>query len=91
MLLLPFSLGEPELVVEANPALSPVHIVPEWYLLFAYSILRSVNSKPLGVILVAVTLGLLYLLALNSSTQVKLRRLARVVGLVGFVLFVLLR
>ncbi|WP_143696877.1 hypothetical protein [Wolbachia endosymbiont of Culex molestus] len=30
----PFSLGDPEIFIEANPIIRPVHIVPEWYFLF---------------------------------------------------------
>nr|BCD52126.1 cytochrome b [Strongyloides sp. EN-2020b] len=48
-LFFPFSLGDPEMFVESDPMLSPVHIVPEWYFLFAYAILRAVPNKVLGV------------------------------------------
>nr|AHI51913.1 cytochrome b [Uncinaria sanguinis] len=49
-LLFPFFLGDPEMFIEANPMMSPVHIVPEWYFLFAYAILRAIPNKILGVL-----------------------------------------
>lgn len=49
-LLLPFSLGDPEMCIEADPIISPVHIVPEWYFLFAYAILRAIPNKVFGVL-----------------------------------------
>lgn len=50
ILLYPFFLGDREMFIEANPLVSPVHIVPEWYFLFAYAILRAVPNKALGVL-----------------------------------------
>lgn len=46
----PYSLGDPEIYIEADPLSRPVHIVPEWYFLFAYAILRAIPNKVLGVI-----------------------------------------
>jgi ubiquinol-cytochrome c reductase cytochrome b subunit len=43
-------LGDPEIFLEADFLNSPVHIVPEWYFLFAYAILRAIPNKVLGVI-----------------------------------------
>lgn len=45
----PFYLGDPEMFIESDPIISPVHIVPEWYFLFAYAILRAIPNKVLGV------------------------------------------
>jgi ubiquinol-cytochrome c reductase cytochrome b subunit len=36
--------------IEADPIIRPVHIVPEWYFLFAYAILRAIPNKILGVV-----------------------------------------
>jgi len=47
----PFLLGDSEIFLESNILVSPIHIVPEWYFLFAYAILRCVPNKILGVIL----------------------------------------
>lgn len=42
--------SEVENYIPANPLVTPTHIVPEWYFLFAYSILRSVGTKLGGTI-----------------------------------------
>jgi len=49
-LLNPWLLGDPENFIPANPLVTPVHIQPEWYFLFAYAILRSIPNKLGGVI-----------------------------------------
>ncbi len=38
--------------MSANPLVTPEHIVPEWYFLTFYAILRSISNKVLGVILI---------------------------------------
>merc|ERR1712079_357196 len=43
--LFPWDIGDPENFIPANPIVTPVHIQPEWYFLFAYAILRSIPSK----------------------------------------------
>nr|YP_004123380.1 cytochrome b [Cephalothrix sp. SCS-2010]ADD62173.1 cytochrome b [Cephalothrix sp. SCS-2010] len=50
VLLSPNLLGDPENFIPANPLVTPVHIQPEWYFLFAYAILRSVPNKLGGVV-----------------------------------------
>lgn len=52
----PWVLGDPENFIPANPLVTPVHIQPEWYFLFAYAILRSVPSKLGGVILLVLSI-----------------------------------
>src|SRR6266436_6266761 len=42
--------GEPDNYIQANPLVTPPHIVPEWYFLPYYAILRSIPNKLLGVI-----------------------------------------
>jgi len=46
----PYSIGEPENFLPADPIVSPVHIKPEWYFLQYYAILRSIPRKVGGVI-----------------------------------------
>lgn len=58
----PWMLGDPENFIPANPIVTPVHIQPEWYFLFAYAILRSIPNKLGGVI--ALVLAVLILLVL---------------------------
>jgi len=50
ILLEPYTLGDPENFILANPLVTPVHIQPEWYFLFAYAILRSIPNKLGGVV-----------------------------------------
>lgn len=45
----PDLLGHPDNFVPANPYVTPAHIVPEWYFLWVYAILRSIPSKSAGV------------------------------------------
>lgn len=58
----PNTLGHPDNYIEANPYVTPAHIVPEWYFLPFYAILRSIPDKLGGVI--AMLLSILILLAL---------------------------
>ena len=46
----PNILGHADNYIEADPLVTPAHIVPEWYLLPFYAILRSVPDKLLGVV-----------------------------------------
>nr|YP_009034056.1 cytochrome b [Sypharochiton sinclairi]AHZ60668.1 cytochrome b [Sypharochiton sinclairi] len=46
----PNLLTDPENFIPANPLVTPVHIQPEWYFLFAYAILRSIPNKLGGVV-----------------------------------------
>ncbi len=50
--LAPNMLGHPDNSIEANPLVTPAHIVPEWYFLAIYAILRSIPNKLAGVITV---------------------------------------
>jgi ubiquinol-cytochrome c reductase cytochrome b subunit len=46
----PNYMGHPDNYIEANPLVTPPHIVPEWYFLPFYAILRAIPSKLAGVI-----------------------------------------
>jgi len=46
----PNMLGEPDNYIPANPQATPAHIVPEWYFLPYYAILRSIPDKLIGVV-----------------------------------------
>lgn len=48
----PNVLGHPDNYIPANPLVTPSHIVPEWYFLPFYAILRSIPNKLLGVIFI---------------------------------------
>ena len=55
----PNSLGDPENFIRADALVTPVHIMPEWYFLFAYAILRSIPSKTGGVVALAAAVAIL--------------------------------
>lgn len=64
----PNYLGHTDNYIEANPMVTPAHIVPEWYFLPFYAILRSIPHKLGGVIaMFAALLVLLFLPYLNTS------------------------
>ncbi len=59
---IPNLLGHPENYIPANPMLTPEHIVPEWYFLPFYAILRAMPDKVLGIALMAGSIILLFLI-----------------------------
>nr|AAM45808.1 cytochrome b [Poeciliopsis catemaco] len=66
----PNLLGDPENFTPANPLVTPPHIKPEWYFLFAYAILRSIPNKLGGVLaLLASILVLMVVPLLHTSKQ----------------------
>nr|WRK67310.1 cytochrome b [Nemopterinae gen. 1 sp. 1 YZ-2023a] len=58
----PYSMGDPDNFIPANPLITPVHIQPEWYFLFAYAILRSIPNKLGGVIALIMSIAILFIL-----------------------------
>nr|UPP55863.1 cytochrome b [Cheiraster sp. SS-2022] len=70
VLLSPNLLNDPENFNPANPLVTPIHIQPEWYFLFAYAILRSIPNKLGGVIaLLASILILLLVPSLHTANN----------------------
>nr|AAC32992.1 cytochrome b [Trogon melanurus] len=66
----PNLLGDPENFTPANPLVTPPHIKPEWYFLFAYAILRSIPNKLGGVLALAASVLILFLVPfLHKSKQ----------------------
>jgi ubiquinol-cytochrome c reductase cytochrome b subunit len=64
----PNALGHSDNYIEANPLVTPPHIVPEWYFLPFYAILRSIPDKLGGVVaMVSAILTLLLLPLINTS------------------------
>nr|ACV51853.1 cytochrome b [Neogobius fluviatilis] len=64
----PNYLGDPDNFIPANPLVTPPHIKPEWYFLFAYAILRSIPNKLGGVLaLLASILVLMLVPFLHTS------------------------
>nr|YP_009158938.1 cytochrome b [Aegorhinus superciliosus]AHG32671.1 cytochrome b [Aegorhinus superciliosus] len=58
----PYLLGDPDNFIPANSLITPTHIQPEWYFLFAYAILRSIPSKLGGVMALILSIAILYFL-----------------------------
>nr|ARI50099.1 cytochrome b [Cittarium pica] len=65
----PFLLGDPENFIPANPLVTPVHIQPEWYFLFAYAILRSIPNKLGGVIALVMSVVILFVVPLSHMSK----------------------
>lgn len=68
----PWLLGDPENFLPANPLVTPTHIKPEWYFLFAYAILRSIPNKLGGVLAIVLSIAILYLLPFSQSNIVSM-------------------
>nr|YP_009526280.1 cytochrome b [Neolucanus maximus]AXU40294.1 cytochrome b [Neolucanus maximus] len=66
-LMSPNLLGDPENFIPANPLVTPVHIQPEWYFLFAYAILRSIPNKLGGVIALVMSISILFILPFTNK------------------------
>nr|AXS66239.1 cytochrome b [Cucujoidea sp. 2 KM-2017] len=66
-LLNPYLLGDPDNFTPANPLVTPIHIQPEWYFLFAYAILRSIPNKLGGVIALVMSIAILYILPFTNN------------------------
>lgn len=62
VLINPYLLGDPDNFIPANPLVTPVHIQPEWYFLFAYAILRSIPNKLGGVIALVLSIAILIII-----------------------------
>nr|ALO76547.1 cytochrome b [Aderidae sp. GENSP01] len=61
----PYLLGDPDNFIPANPLVTPIHIQPEWYFLFAYAILRSIPNKLGGVIALIMSIAILFFVAFH--------------------------
>nr|YP_009053857.1 cytochrome b [Pycnonotus melanicterus]AHN95369.1 cytochrome b [Pycnonotus melanicterus] len=67
----PNLLGDPENFTPANPLATPPHIKPEWYFLFAYAILRSIPNKLGGVLALAASILVLFLMPLLHTSKLR--------------------
>ena len=63
--------GEPDNYIPANPMVTPPHIVPEWYFLPFYAILRAVESKLGGVLLMFAGVLILFVLPWLDTSKVR--------------------
>nr|ALO76535.1 cytochrome b [Perotis lugubris] len=65
----PYLMGDPENFTPANPLVTPVHIQPEWYFLFAYAILRSIPNKLGGVIALILSIAILFIMPFSNKKK----------------------
>nr|AIY62034.1 cytochrome b [Glossotermes oculatus]URH16513.1 cytochrome b [Glossotermes oculatus] len=63
----PYLLSDPDNFTPANPLVTPIHIQPEWYFLFAYAILRSIPNKLGGVIALVMSIAILFTMPMNKA------------------------
>nr|AAP42819.2 cytochrome b [Bombyx mandarina]ADE18194.1 cytochrome b [Bombyx mandarina]ADE18207.1 cytochrome b [Bombyx mandarina]ADE18285.1 cytochrome b [Bombyx mandarina]ADE18558.1 cytochrome b [Bombyx mandarina] len=70
-LIKPYLLGDPDNFTPANPLVTPVHIQPEWYFLFAYAILRSIPNKLGGVIALIMSIMILIILPFTFKKKIQ--------------------
>nr|YP_717026.1 cytochrome b [Cranoglanis bouderius]AAW67015.1 cytochrome b [Cranoglanis bouderius] len=67
----PNLLGDPENFTPANPLVTPPHIKPEWYFLFAYAILRSIPNKLGGVLALLLSILVLMVVPLLHTSKLQ--------------------
>ncbi|MEO1310368.1 MAG: cytochrome b/b6 [Pseudomonadota bacterium] len=71
MFFMPNALGHPDNYIEANPLSTPAHIVPEWYFLPFYAILRAIPDKLGGVIAMFGAIAVLFVLPWLDTSKVR--------------------
>nr|YP_010890274.1 cytochrome b [Luehdorfia chinensis huashanensis]WJJ80175.1 cytochrome b [Luehdorfia chinensis huashanensis] len=67
----PYLLSDPDNFIPANPLVTPIHIQPEWYFLFAYAILRSIPNKLGGVIALIMSIMILIILPFTFNKKIQ--------------------
>ncbi|EGF89709.1 cytochrome b [Asticcacaulis biprosthecium C19] len=85
---MPDALGHADNYVKANPLQTPAHIVPEWYMLPFYAILRAIPDKLIGVIAMFAAIAVIFALPWLDTSKVKSMRYRPVMRWF-FVLFVI--
>jgi ubiquinol-cytochrome c reductase cytochrome b/c1 subunit len=68
---MPNYLGHPDNYIPANPAVTPTHIVPEWYYLPFYAILRAIPNKLLGVLFLVSSIAILAFVPWLDTSKVR--------------------
>ena len=70
----PWLINDPDNFILANSIVTPKHIQPEWYFLFAYAILRSIPRKWGGVLALLLSVLVLFILPIKSNFKIKRAR-----------------
>ena len=77
----PNALGHADNYIPANPLVTPAHIVPEWYFLPFYAILRSIPDKLGGVIAMVSAILVLLLLPILNTSEVRSSKFRPIFGI----------
>jgi len=85
---MPDALNHPDNYIRANPLVTPPHIVPEWYYLPFYAMLRAVPNKLGGVITMFGAIAVLFVLPWLDTSKVRSMRY-RPLAKLFFIIFVL--
>ncbi len=67
----PNYMGHPDNYIPADPHKTPAYIVPEWYFLPFYAILRAIPDKLGGVIAMGLSIGILFLLPWLDTSRIR--------------------
>ena len=85
---IPNFLGHSDNYIEANSMVTPVHIVPEWYFLPFYAILRSIPNKLWGVLMMISSILVLMCLPLLHSTEIRSSRFRPIYKLIYWIFLI---
>ena len=89
----PNTLGHPDNYIFANPLSTPIHIVPEWYFLPFYAILRACPNKIGGIVLMGGAIAILLLLPFlnrNKTVSTIVNPVFKIINYLFFTVFLLL-
>ncbi|HET9161298.1 MAG TPA: cytochrome b N-terminal domain-containing protein [Caulobacteraceae bacterium] len=84
----PDGLGHSDNYIPANPLMTPTHIVPEWYFLPFYAILRSFDNKLVGVIAMGLSIACIFALPWLDTSRVRSMRFRPTARLMFFIFVV---
>ena len=84
----PNYMGHPDNYIPANPLVTPAHIVPEWYFLPFYAILRAIPDKLFGVIAMFGSLLILFVLPWLDTSKVRSARFRPVYKMLFWAFFI---
>jgi quinol-cytochrome oxidoreductase complex cytochrome b subunit len=77
----PNALGHADNYIPANPLVTPAHIVPEWYFLPFYAILRSIPDKLGGVVAMISAILVLLLLPILNTSEIRSSKFRPIFGI----------
>lgn len=84
----PFYSVDSENFIEANSIITPIHIKPEWYFLFAYAILRAIPNKIGGVIALVIRIFILIIKPFQNKIKIKFSFFKKIKDFFFFFIFI---